>query len=145
MIFFYDFVTPQKRNISEGCLLFTLKMAVRSLGNRDFTFRWFQPNVITGKNTNLQYLGLEAKIEINKGTLFSATSKSWENKVVLLFSSLAFRHIVFLRGGKIIKENHKKHRLRDSFKFCCPTLAANKTRYRSFEKYDKCLEYFPCV
>ena len=50
MIFFYDFVTPQKRNMSEGCRLFTLEMAVQSLGNRDFTFRWFQPNMNTGKN-----------------------------------------------------------------------------------------------
>ena len=32
MIFFYDFVTPKKRNMSEGCWLFTLEMAVQSLG-----------------------------------------------------------------------------------------------------------------
>ena len=30
MIFFYDFITPQKRNMSEGCSLFTLKMTVQS-------------------------------------------------------------------------------------------------------------------
>ena len=39
-----------------------------------------------------------------------------------------------MRGDKILKENHKKHRLSDSFNFCCPTLAANKTWYRSFHK-----------
>ena len=39
MIFFSDFVTPKKRNMSEGCWVFTLKMAVQSLGNMDFTFR----------------------------------------------------------------------------------------------------------
>ena len=50
MIFFKDFVTPQKRNMSEGYWLFPLKMAVQSLGNRDSTFRGFQPNVNTGKN-----------------------------------------------------------------------------------------------
>ena len=32
MIFLYDFVTPKKSNMSEGCWLFTLKMAVQSLG-----------------------------------------------------------------------------------------------------------------
>ena len=37
MIFFDDFVTPQ--NMSEGCWLFTSKMAVHSLGNRDYTSR----------------------------------------------------------------------------------------------------------
>ena len=30
MIFFSDFVTPKKRNMSKGCWLFTLKMAVQS-------------------------------------------------------------------------------------------------------------------
>ena len=45
----------------------------------------------------------------------------------------SFRYISILRGDKILKENHKKHRLGDSFKFCCPTLAANKTWYRSFD------------
>ena len=54
---------------------------MQSLGNRDFTFRWFQQNV-------------------------------WE-------------------------ENHRKHRLCDSFQFCCPTLAANKTWYRSFPIFLK--------
>ena len=49
MIFFFDFVTPQKHTMSEECWLFTLKMAVQSLGNRDFTFRWFQPNMNKGK------------------------------------------------------------------------------------------------
>ena len=49
IIFFLDFVPPQKRNMCEGCWLFTLKMAVQSLGNRNFTFRWFQPIVNTGK------------------------------------------------------------------------------------------------
>ena len=38
------------------------------------------------KSTNRQYLGLEAKNEKNKGTLFSRTLKVRENKVVLLFS-----------------------------------------------------------
>ena len=64
--------------------------AVRSLGNRDVTFRWFQPNVKV-KSINHQCLSLEAKNEKNKGVLFSATSKVWENKVVLLFSILASR------------------------------------------------------
>ena len=50
MICFKDFVIPQKRNMSEGFWLFTLKMAVQSLRNRDSTFRGFQPNVNTGKN-----------------------------------------------------------------------------------------------
>ena len=49
MIFYLDFATPQKRNMSEGCWLFTLKMEVQSLANRDFTFRSFQPNGNTGK------------------------------------------------------------------------------------------------
>ena len=49
-------------------------------------------------------------------TLFSQTFEVAENKV-----PTSFRHIVFLRGDKILKENHKKHRLGDSFKFCCPT------------------------
>ena len=35
--FIYDFVTPQKRDMSEGYWLFTLKMAVQSLGDRDST------------------------------------------------------------------------------------------------------------
>ena len=39
MIFFLDFVTPQKRTMSNGCWLFTLKMTVQSIGNRDLTFR----------------------------------------------------------------------------------------------------------
>ena len=39
IISFYYFVTPQKRNMSEGCWLFTLKMAVQSSGNSDITFR----------------------------------------------------------------------------------------------------------
>ena len=39
MIFFSDFVSPQKRTMCEGCWLFPLKMTVQSLGNRDFTFR----------------------------------------------------------------------------------------------------------
>ena len=51
MIFFSDFVTPQKRIMSEDCWLFTLKMTVQYLGNSDSTFRRFQPNVDTDKKT----------------------------------------------------------------------------------------------
>ena len=40
------------------------------------------------KITNHQYLGQEAKNEKNRRTLLSATSKFWENKVVLLFSNI---------------------------------------------------------
>ena len=39
-------------------------------------------------------------------------------------------------SDKIQKENHKKHQLRDSFKFFCPMFAANKTWYRSFPVSD---------
>ena len=35
---------------------------------------------------------------------------------------VSFRNIAFFMGYKIQKENHKKHQLRDSFKFYCPTL-----------------------
>ena len=49
--------------MSKGCWLFTLKITVQSLGNRDFTFRCFLPNVNTDKSTSRQYLGLEAKNE----------------------------------------------------------------------------------
>ena len=78
MIFFLDFVTPQKRNMSERCWLFTLNMAVQS---GDFS----QMSILV-KSTNHQYLRLGAKNEEkNKGTLFSATSKVREIKVILVF------------------------------------------------------------
>ena len=71
MIFFSDFVTLQKRTMSKGCWLFTLKMTVQYLRNRDFTFRGFQPN----KNINGQYLSLEGKIDKSKTTFLSQTFK----------------------------------------------------------------------
>ena len=57
------------------------------------------------KSTKCQYLGLEAKNEKNKGTLFSGTSKVGENKVVLLFSFLAskrrYQRLEFLTTPKV--------------------------------------------
>ena len=52
--------------------------------NRDFIFRWFQPNVDTDKNTYCQYLGLEAKIGKSKTTLLSQTFEFAENKVTFI-------------------------------------------------------------
>ena len=86
MIFFSDFVTPQKCIMSEGCWSFTLKMAVQNLGNRDFAFRWFQPKVDTDKkNTYHQYLGLENKIDKRKTTLVSQTFKVIKIKYLYFF------------------------------------------------------------
>ena len=76
IFFFLNFVTPQKRNMSERCWLFTLKMAVQSLSNRDFPFRRFQPNVNTSKKHESSISqARRQKRKKNKGTLFSATSK----------------------------------------------------------------------
>ena len=87
IIFFSDFVTPQKRTMPEGCCLFTLKMTVQNLGNRDFTVSWFQPNVdIDEKKPNRQYPEIEAKIEKSKTTLLFQIFEVAENKVHLFFS-----------------------------------------------------------
>ena len=44
MIFFYDFVYSTKRIMSQACWLFTLKMTIQALGNRDIPYRGFLPN-----------------------------------------------------------------------------------------------------
>ena len=100
------------------------------------------------QSTICQYLDLEAKTE--KSTLFSATSKVWEKKVVLLFSILASRprywwfviltslrnwlkspvsRIPFPKRLKVNKPRsfrytafHKKQQLCDFFKFYYPML-----------------------
>ena len=48
-------VIPRKSNMSEGCWLFTLKMAVQSSWHRDFTFWLFQTNLKTGKLVKSTY------------------------------------------------------------------------------------------
>ena len=69
--------------MSEGCWLFTLKMAAQSLETSlsgDFSQMW-----LLVKSTNLQYLGLVAKTEKSKTTLFSQTFEVAENKKTLFF------------------------------------------------------------
>ena len=78
MILFSDFVTPQKCTMSEGCWLSTLNIKVQSLGNRDLIFRWFQPNLNTCKKLKSSKSRPRGQ-KLKKETLFSATSKVWEN------------------------------------------------------------------
>ena len=57
--------------MSEGCSIFTLKMKMQALRNRNFSDRQLCICKLV-KYTKCQYLGLEAE---NKGTLLSGTSK----------------------------------------------------------------------
>ena len=50
--------------MSEGFWLFTLKMAVQSLRNRDSTFRGFQPNVSTGKQAEAEVVPSSSLVEV---------------------------------------------------------------------------------
>ena len=77
--------------MSEGYSFFTLKMTMQTLGNRDFLTVDFSQICKLEKSTNCQYLGLEAKNEKSKTTLFSQTFEVPENKVPLFFAILASR------------------------------------------------------
>ena len=54
-------------------------------------------------------------LNLHTAAIYVAERNFWIKKPTSL------RHTAFLKGGKIRKENHKKHRLCDSFKFYYPT------------------------
>ena len=79
------FISPWKHLMSEGRWLFTLKMTMQALGNRDFPNSWFQPNLEIGqKNTSSTSTSLsKGQNWKSKTTLFPQTFKLAESKVPL--------------------------------------------------------------
>ena len=71
--------------MSEGYWLFPLKMAVQSWGTGILLSGDFSQIRILVKSTNRPYLGLEAKMEKSKTTLFPQTFEVAKNKVPLFF------------------------------------------------------------
>ena len=142
--------------MSEGCLLFTLKMTWQSnlywteiLPAGNFSQMW---KLV--KSINRQFLGLEAKKKIVQkcekikqsyfsqfwplgrdiddlcflrvitfGWNYLKVKSLFPNDFTVIFKVNNQHPSEILNFGGVTKYNHKKHRLRDSFKFYCPTLA----------------------